>query len=135
MAIYYRIWVDCIARAKSIPANKSNWKFFTLLFMSMAMAIDFAVLMSFVQKVLLGSYFFKLNVDLFQGTKIDALISGLMLFVLPMIILNYILIFRNNRFEHLVLKYKSFNGRLFFLFFFGSLLIPFLVFLILFQLN
>ena len=130
MTIYYRIWVDCIARAKSIPANQANWKFFTLLFMSIAMAIDFAVLMSFVQKVLLRSYFYKLNVDLFQGTKVDALISGLILFVLPMISLNYILIFRNNRFEHLVLKYKSFDGRLFFSFFFGSLALPFLIFFI-----
>lgn len=38
MKLYYQIWVDCILKAKSRPQNKNDWKIYTLIFMSMAMA-------------------------------------------------------------------------------------------------
>ena len=129
MNIYYKIWVDCISKARSMPANKNNWKRFTLGFMTITMAINFACIMSILQKNILGKYFYHFEVNFFPGTKIDDLISGFILFVLPNLVLNYCLIFRNNRYEILLEKYKSYNGKLFFVYFFTSLAIP-LLFLI-----
>ncbi len=127
MNLYYKIWVDCILRAKSMPANKNNWKRFTLAFMTTAMAINFAIIMSILQRNILGKYFYHFEVDFLPGTKLDALISGFSLFGLPMLLLNYFLIFRNNRYEELLKKYKSHNGKLFFAYFFISLAIPLLI--------
>jgi hypothetical protein len=102
MNIYYKIWVDCIVKARSIPTNKNNWKRFTMALMTAAMAINFAIIMSILQKNILGKYFYHFKVDFFPGTKLDALISGFTLFGLPMLLLNYFLIFRNNRYEELL---------------------------------
>lgn len=103
MNIYYKIWVDCIIKAQSIPANKNNWKRFTMVFMTITMSINFACLMSLLQ-IIIGTYFYHFEVDFFPGTKLDALISGLVLFILPNLLLNYYLIFRNNRYEKLLNK-------------------------------
>lgn len=133
MNIYYKIWVDCIVKAQSIPANKKNWKRFTMAFMTSAMAINYMIIMAILQRNILGYSFYDFKVNIFPGTKLDALISGLTLFWLPMTLINYFLIFRNNRYEELLKKYKSYNGKLFFIYFFTSLAIP-LVFLIISQL-
>lgn len=130
MNIYYKIWVDCIVKARSIPANKNNWKRFTMIFMSMAMAINFAMIMAILQRNILGFSFYDFRVDIFPGTKLDAFISFFILFLLPMLLINYLLIFRNNRYEILLEKYKSHNGKLFFIYFFASLAIPLLVLII-----
>ncbi len=124
MNIYYKIWVDCIVKARSIPANKNNWKRFTMIFMSMAMALNFMLLMAILQRKLLGVSFYHLKVDVFPGTKLDAFISFFILFLLPMLLINYFLIFRNNRYELILEKYKSYNGKLFISYFLASLILP-----------
>lgn len=127
MSIYYKIWIDCIIKARSIPANKNNWKRFTMIFMSMSMALNFMLIMAILQRKILGISFYHLKFDIFPGTKLDAFSSFFVLFLLPMLLINYFLIFRNNRYEILLEKYKSHNGKLFFAYFFISLAIPLLV--------
>jgi hypothetical protein len=124
MKIYYKIWVDLIVKARSIPANKNNWKRFTMIFMSMAMALNFMLLMAILQRKLLGVSFYHLKVDVFPGTKLDAFISFFILFLFPMLLINYFLIFRNNRYELILEKYKSYNGKLFISYFLVSLILP-----------
>lgn len=124
MNIYYKIWVDCIVKARSIPANKNNWKRFTMIFMSMAMAINFAMIMAILQRNILGFSFYDFRVDIFPGTKLDAFISFFILFLLPMLLINYFLILRNNRYELILAKYKSYNGKLFISYFLASLILP-----------
>jgi hypothetical protein len=124
---YYKIWVDCITKACSIPANKNSWKGFTMIFMSMAMALNFILFMAIFQRNILGKYFYHFEVDIFPGKNLDALISGFTLFILPNVLLNYFLIFRNNRYEMLLTKYKSYNGKLFISYFLASLALPLLL--------
>ena len=130
MNIYYKIWVDCIIKARSIPANKNNWKRFTMIFMAMAMALNFILFMAILQRKFLGISFYHLKVDILPGTKLDAFISFFVLFLLPMLLINYFLIFRNNRYEILLEKYKSYNGKLFISYFLASLILPLLLIVI-----
>ena len=116
MNLYYKIWVDCISKARSMPANKNNWKRFTMAFMTSAMAINYMIIMVILQRNILGYSFYDFKVDIFPGTKLDALISGLTLYWLPMTLINYFLIFKGNRYEKLLKKYKSHNGKLFFIY-------------------
>jgi hypothetical protein len=130
MNIYYKIWVDCIVKARSIPANKNNWKRFTMIFMSMAMALNFMLIMGVFQRKIIGISFYHLKVDIFRGTKLDAFISFFILFLLPMLLINYFFILRQNRYEILIEKYKSHNGKLFFAYFLTSLAIPLMLLII-----
>ena len=130
MNIYYKIWVDCIIKARAIPANKNNWKRFTMIFMAMAMALNFMLFMAILQRNFLGISFYHLKVDILPGTKLDAFINFFVLFLLPMLLINYFLIFRNNRFEILLEKYKSYNGKLFISYFLASLILPLLLIVI-----
>ena len=45
MKIYYKIWVDCILKAQSKPENLNNWKVFTMVFMSISMALNLVFLL------------------------------------------------------------------------------------------
>jgi hypothetical protein len=132
MKIYFKIWVDLIIRACSIPANKKNWKRLKMTFMSMAMALNFMLFMAILQRNILRFSFYDFKVDIFHGTKLDAFISGFVLYLLPMLLINYFLIFWNNRYEILLKKYKSYNGRLFFVYFFTSLGVPLIIFILIF---
>lgn len=126
MRLYYKIWVDCITRAQSIPANRDNWKFITMSSMTIAMALDIGLILSILQLHILGFIFFDIKFDIFPGEKLDNALSFLLLYFAIPLIFNYLFIFRNNRYEKLLKKYEHRNGKLFFIFFFGSLLINFL---------
>lgn len=130
MNFYYKIWVDCIAKARSIPANQNNWKWYTMIFMSMSMALNFMVVMAIFQRKILGYSFYHLNIDIFPGGKLDAFISFFILFLLPVLLINYYLILRNRRYEVLLKKYKSYNGKLFISYFLLSLMFPALLLII-----
>jgi hypothetical protein len=123
LGLYYRIWVDCIKRAKSLPANKYNWPVASMLFMSMAMIFNFALFMVILQSNILGCYFYKLDVS-FLSKYSSNIVSFLLLFVLPVVIVNYLLIFRKKRYKMLMNKYPYYNGKLFIIYLTVSLLLP-----------
>ncbi|MNU17097.1 hypothetical protein D3C71_52760 [compost metagenome] len=130
MKLYYKIWVDCIQRARAQAQNKKDWKIYTMVFMSMAMALNFILFMAILQRNVLHKSFYNLDLDIFPGTKLDAVISFLLLFLLPPLAINYLLIFRNNKYEYLIQKYPYHNGKLFIGYFLGSLAFPFILLLI-----
>jgi hypothetical protein len=103
--------VDLIIRAKSQPGNKNNWKTMTLLYMTIIMAVDLLFIMVIIQKAILGYYFYKLEITGLPQ-KIGNLVSFVILFIGPPLVLNYMLIFRNRRYNKLIRKYEYHNGKL-----------------------
>lgn len=130
MNLYYKIWVDCILKARSQPQNKSNWKLFTMIFMSMAMAINLAVFMAILQRNILGYSFYDFKISFLEGTRIGSAISFFILFLLPTLMVNYIFVFRKKRYEKLIKKHKYYNGKLFISYFLISLFLPFMLLLL-----
>jgi hypothetical protein len=127
LEIYYKIWVDGITKLRSVPGNKGMWKFYSMVFMSMAMAIMFAFLMAIFQRNILGYSFYFINIDIFPGENLDAFVSGFIRFVLPFLALNYFLIFYKKRYEKLIVRYKAYDGKLFLSYFLASIFIPLVV--------
>lgn len=123
MGIYYRIWVDSIIRLRSIETNKDNWKIKGMISMSLAMTFNLILLMSVIQRNILGNYFYKLTLPFLSNIENDIL-TILILFFLPCLIINYLLILRSNRYEKLLLKYPYYNGKLFIFYFLVSLFLP-----------
>jgi hypothetical protein len=111
MRLYYLIWVDLILKAKSQPANKHNWQVMTLIFMTVPMAVDFLFFMMILQRGILNFYFYEFQIPLIPQMIADPL-SLAILYLGPPLVVNYVLIFRNRRYEKLIKKYKSYNGKL-----------------------
>lgn len=111
MRLYYLIWVDLILKAKSQPANKNNWQFMTLIFMTVPMAVDFLLLMTILENYILGYNFYELQIPVIPR-EIGDPISFAILYVGPPFAINYMLIFRNRRYEKLIIKYEYHDGKL-----------------------
>ena len=112
MKLYYKIWVDTLVKIKAQPQNERRWKTLSFVFISMAMAMNFITVISIIQRNILGKSFYNLGIDVFPGTKLDALLKFIILFLLPVVIVNYVLVFHNKKYEKLIEKYKTHNGKL-----------------------
>jgi hypothetical protein len=131
MRIFYEVWVDAIIKIRSRPQNAGIWKFYCMIFMSMAMALNLWFL-SFVlmlhAKITLS--FFPIPIDIFPGTRIDAFASFFASYLLPMLMINYFLIFRNDRWRELSKQYRYHNGNFFLTYFLGSIGLIFIYFIV-----
>jgi len=123
MGLYYRIWVDFIIRLKSREVNKNNWKLTSMIAMSITMTFNFVLFMAILQRHVLGCYFYKLNLQFFSSFE-NNVFSILVLFLLPCVAINYLLIFQGKKYEMLFKKYPSNNGKLFAAYFSISLFLP-----------
>ena len=68
MGLYYRIWVDCIMRLKSIDSNKTDWKFKGMTAMSIAMTFNLVLVLVILQKNVFG-YFYEINIESLSGFR------------------------------------------------------------------
>lgn len=127
MSLYYKIWVDAIVKLRSRPQNAGMWKYLAMAFMSMSMAINFIFIMAILQRNVFNTDFYSLEVNIFPGTILNSFSSFFILFLLPMLLLNYFLIFYKNRYESVIEKYEYRNGKLFITYFLLSLIVPLLV--------
>jgi hypothetical protein len=131
MKLYYELWTDCIKKARSLPKNKSDWKIYTLIFMSMAMALNLGfILILLILHFDARFYYYPVPIDVFPGTKIDAFISFFISFLLPFLLINYYFIFYKEKYKEILLKNKYRNGKLFLSYFFGSIGVLILYFFI-----
>jgi len=113
MNLYYKIWVDGLQKLRSIPTNRKYWKVYAMTFISMAMAINFMVMVAILERNIFRTSFYNLNIGVFPGTKLNSFSSFFILFLAPCVLINYLLIFWKNKYEILFEKYKvTFNGKL-----------------------
>ena len=129
MNLYYRIWVDCITRLRSIEANKDNWQTIGIVSMSTAMTFNFVLLMVIIQKNILDYYFYEINIPILSGFQ-NYILTILILYFLPCVIINYLLIFLNKRYEKLLKKYPYSNGKFIVTYILISMFLPLILLLI-----
>lgn len=111
--IYFGIWTDCIKQIKSVPRSKDGWKFYSLTVMSLLMGINWMFLSMFILSSSWGKEFeYSVDIGIF-GKTIGILLEGFILFMLPMLVLNYLLVFRNDRYLTFIDKYDFQNGKWF----------------------
>ena len=111
MRLYYLIWVDCIKRGISQNGNNRDTLLNAMVFMSISMTLNFALFMTILQGNILHNYFYDIDLSFFSFlTKHWAnAVSFVILFVLPCVTINYLLIFRNNRYKKLLKKYPYYD--------------------------
>jgi len=127
MEIYYKVWVDAIRKVKSAPSNKGVWGLYAMIYMSIVMSMNFIFLVLIFERSIVGCSLYLLDIDIFPSENLNMFLSFFIRFVLPFVLVNYFLIFFNKRYEKLLSKYESENGKLFARYFIGSLSIPLVV--------
>jgi hypothetical protein len=123
---YYKTWVDGIIIMRSVPNNKFLWKFYVMVFMTMAMFANLLTIITIIQRTT-GTNFYSLHIHFFKDPKINSHIDFFICFLLLPLLINYFLIFRNNRYEILITKYKFYGGKLFLPYTVLSYIIPFII--------
>ena len=127
--LYYKVWADCIMWFKIISQQEKSWKRLTMVYMSIAMTINFLVIMSIIQRHILKHDLY--GIGNFPGTILGNTFQFFVLYFLPMVIINYFFIFNNDRYKNILNKYKTYKGRLFFTYLSVSLLLPLIVLIVL----
>jgi hypothetical protein len=123
LGLFYRIWVDFIQRARKQPANRQNWKVGSMIFMTLAMASNFILFMTILERHVLKRTIYTIDFS-FLPERANSVLSYLILFISPCLVINYLLIFRNNRYLKLLERYPYYNGKLAASYFVISMMLP-----------
>ena len=126
--LYYKIWVDAIVYEKTKHGHLRNWKPYTLVLISILQGVNILTIFFWLSTFNVKIDIF-IDFDIFPGKMIDGFISGFLTLFLPFLELNYILVFRAEKYNTLVEKYTYRNGNLYFIYFLtsiGSFILPIL---------
>ena len=123
LELYYKIWVDAIIKINRNPILKKDWKWMTHAHITTMMGLNLMFISAIIQKNLIGKFYYDINFKIFLNENLNGFIESIFLYFLPPFLLNYFLIFKNNKYENLLEKYKDIRGYYFFSYFFGSIII------------
>jgi len=105
--LYYRIWIGAINSAiEKNGENKIDWKIILLIIFSVAQGINLLTLF-FWLSIFNNNYNLIYEFNIFPGDMLDSLLSCFITLFLPFILVNYMLIFRKNRYKKYI---KTFSG-------------------------
>ncbi|WP_345165804.1 hypothetical protein [Nibribacter koreensis] len=123
---YYQIWIDGIVKMRSRPQNAGVWKYYMMAFTGMAMALNLLVFVSILRDQL-QTDFYDLSIHTPLGEKVNGFLEFFIPYLLPCILLNYGLIFYKDRYKRLLGNYKTYDGKLWAIYFIASLSLPFVL--------
>jgi hypothetical protein len=128
--LYYKIWVDAIAATKAKKAEVASWKLYTLAPMSFLPGINLFTFFLWMKTLVNHRLPLFLPINIFDYRLVNDFISIVVTLFAPFIILNYLLIFSNERYRRLLKQYPAYKGKLYkkyALISLGLLVIPVLV--------
>jgi hypothetical protein len=103
--------------------GKHSWQEKSLTAMSLAMTLNFALIAAIIQRHVLGKQFLQIRFPQIP-LYLSNVLSFVILFVVPSLLLNYLFIFHNTRYEKLIVRYPNYNGGFFTTYFLLSLFVP-----------
>ena len=127
LSAYYKLWVDAIISEKTKKDRQSSWKAFTIVPISIMMGINLFTLLYWTSVFTHHELPLILIITFSRDTLINIFLSAILMFFIPFLLLNYLLIFYNSRYENLIKTYKANNGkwyRKYYLISIGLLVIP-----------
>ncbi|MGI8891921.1 MAG: hypothetical protein ACR2GN_00540 [Bacteroidia bacterium] len=131
--MYYKLWVDAIYYEKKKHGHFRNWKPYVLIGISFCQGLNLATILFWISPFTKTLFFIPIN--LFPGNFIDNAISGFITLFLPFLIINYILIFYNKKYEIIINNYQDKNGKIYIGYFVISAIICFVPIVIGFLIN
>ena len=130
MNLYYKIWVDAIFSIRKNRIEAGNWKLYTIIPISLLMGINLFTLFYWMKVIVNKNLPLFFGVDIFNAKPLNGYISVIITFFVPFVILNYLLIFNNSRYDNLTKRYEANNGKLYkkyILYSIGLMIIPIII--------
>lgn len=127
--LYYEIWVDAIVYEKTKHGHLRNWKPYTLIPISVLQGFNLLTVFFWLSTFNLKIDIF-FDFDIFPGKMIDGFLSGFLSLFLPFILINYVLIFREKKYDTLIEKYEYRKGKLYLIYFLttiGLFILPIII--------
>jgi len=111
--LYYKIWVDAITATRAKKAEASGWKLYTLAPMSLLAGLNLFTFFLWMKTLVNHRLPLFLPVNIFDYRLINDFISIVVTLFVPFVILNYLLIFSNERYKRLLQQYPAYDGKLY----------------------
>jgi hypothetical protein len=112
LSLYYKIWVDAIVSTKSLGSDEfKNWKVFTIIPISALQGINLLTILLWIRGLSDIEFAVLLPVKLFNVILLNEFIAVILTFFIPFLLLNYLLIFSNQRYKTLLKEYRADNGK------------------------
>ncbi len=124
MRLYYLLWVDAIINSSKYKANKHNDILNVFYLITVSNTLNLYTICLWLKLFNIVNY--NLNFDFFPDNLIFNTAAFLIQFALPFILINFLLILRNKRYEKIIIKYpKNKGGNFAFFYIISSALISF----------
>lgn len=108
--VYYLIWVDAIVNFRKHNPARTDWKISLFITQTTCNALNLWAILLWLK--FFEIYSFIIKIDIFPGTILNSALGFIVQFASPFILLNYFLIFHNDRYEKLIERYPHKNGKL-----------------------
>lgn len=113
VGLYYKIWADAITATRAKRTEAASWKLYTLIPISLLMGINMFTFFLWMKTLVNHALPLYFTINIFNYLLINDYISVLVTHFFPFLILNYLLIFNNNRYKQILDTYKPHGGKLY----------------------
>lgn len=113
LSMYYKIWADAIVFQQVKQGRQGNWKLFTIISMSVLQGVNLLSLLLLIRWLSHKKYPVLFPMHTFNLAGLNTFLSIALTYFVPFIILNYLLIFYNNRYTELLKVYGDKKGKLY----------------------
>lgn len=127
LSIYYKIWADAILFEKAKREKDINWKTITIISVSLLQGLNLLVLLYLLRWISRGQMPILLPLSIFNMSALNSACAIILVFFIPFVILNYLLVYYNNRYLEIIKTYPNRKGKLYrnyFLWSVGIIIIP-----------
>lgn len=105
---YYILWADAISRFKKLYPEIKNWKLEIFCLLTVVQSINLWIVAIWLKY--LNIYKIpELDIHLFPGQMLNSASSFAIIFSLPLVLVNYLLIFHKDRYKKILNTYKASN--------------------------
>jgi hypothetical protein len=123
--MYFKIFVSSIYTAQNNGVMGDVWKILSNFYVATAIACNVLMLYIFINNHLAPD---SLNVFIIKYTTIgeyDFILNIFLTLIIPLMLFNYFMIYRGNRYKKIIIKYpQAYNKKLFVIYFLVSFLAP-----------
>src|SRR3569833_2230385 len=110
---YYKIWLVAIISQRAKCAEHTNWKLYTIVPISVLQGINLFTFFYWMRVIFSPNLLLMMPVGIFHAHPLNGFISVIITFFIPFVLLNYLLIFYNDRYDKLITRYGAENGKLY----------------------
>ena len=107
--IYYLYWVDAIVGFKKNNPTRTDWKFKVFTISTTCNALNLWAILLWMK--FFNVFSFSMEINIFSWSMLNGATIFIIYFASPFILLNYFLVFYNDRYKRLIEKYSNRNGK------------------------